>query len=58
MKDKEYIDGICCLYCGKYESNECPIKTASPWSKYDYCNQFRDNMLNQSIPEIIKGENK
>ena len=33
--------GICCEYCIKHEKPECPIKDASPWSRWDdYCGKF------------------
>ena len=56
MQENEGIRGVCCEYCKKYKSNDCPVKTASPWSRWDYCNHFRDKN-NKSIPEILKGSN-
>lgn len=50
MKDKEkklnkapdpLESGMCCEYCLKMETSECPVKTASPWSRWgNYCNEF------------------
>lgn len=54
MKDKEVIFGVCCEYCSKFESDECPVKSASPWSRWDYCNHFREKGTNKTIVDIIK----
>ena len=53
MKDKELIFGVCCEYCNKFEKDECPVKLASPWSRWDYCNHFRDKESGKSIPEML-----
>lgn len=55
MKDTEFIPGVCCEYCKKFETAECPVKTASPWSRWDYCNNFRDNN-DKTLLEIFKEE--
>lgn len=33
---------MCCDCCTKMETKECPLVSASPWSRYgNYCNEFR-----------------
>lgn len=54
METKEYIEGVFCEHCIKYETKDCNVINASPWSKYDYCSHFRDAETNKSLPEIIK----
>ena len=53
MENREMIEGVCCQYCSKAELNGCPIVTASPWSRWDYCNNFRDDR-GKTIPEMLK----
>lgn len=34
-------DEICCEYCTHQLERDCPIKDASPWSKWgNFCNNF------------------
>ena len=54
MKDKELIFGVCCEYCKHFELDSCPVKSGSPWSRWDYCNHFRDIKTGKTIPEMIK----
>lgn len=54
MEDNELIKGVACEYCGKQQNNDCPVKTASPWSRWDYCNHFRHRESGKSIPEALK----
>lgn len=36
--------GVCCQYCIKFEKSACPIKEASPWSRWgDWCSQYERN---------------
>lgn len=36
--------GVCCQYCVKFETKECPVKTASPWSRWhSFCNEYKPN---------------
>ena len=38
------LDGVCCQYCKHFEQNECPVKTASPWSRWgNWCNVYEPN---------------
>ena len=53
MEHNEVIEGVCCEYCIKFKANDCPFSTATPWSRWDYCNHFRDKN-NKSIPELLK----
>ena len=53
MEDKEFVKDVCCEYCKKFDTKDCPISSASLWSRWDYCNHFRDKD-NRTIPEIIK----
>ncbi len=33
--------GVCCQYCIMFEKSACPIKEASPWSRWgDWCSQY------------------
>lgn len=39
--EKAIEEGRCCQYCVDSESDACPIKQASPWSRWsNYCNLF------------------
>lgn len=36
--------GVCCQYCIKFEKSACPIKEASPWSRWgDWCSKYEPN---------------
>jgi len=38
------LDGVCCQYCKHFEQNECPVKTASMWSRWgNWCNVYEPN---------------
>lgn len=54
MKDREIIEGVCCVYCFKFETKDCPIKTADPWSRWNYCSSFEKSGNGKTIPEILK----
>lgn len=41
LMPKTMFKGVCCAYCNKFECQECPVKTAAPWSKWaDYCAEY------------------
>ena len=41
------LEGVCCQYCKHFEQNECPVKTASPWSRWkNWCNCYEPNPKN------------
>ena len=45
--------GMCCEYCLKQETSECPVKTASPWSRWgNYCNEFVGNRIERFEKEF------
>lgn len=32
----------CCVICEKFETGDCPVSSADPWSKYkNYCSEFK-----------------
>jgi hypothetical protein len=42
--EPKQIDGVCCQYCIKFEQPSCPVKTASPWSRWgNWCNAYHPN---------------
>jgi len=42
--EPKQIDGVCCQYCAKYLHIDCPVKTASPWSRWgNWCNAYHPN---------------
>lgn len=48
-----YIDGICCELCIKNSQFDCPIQTASIWSRWkNFCNEFIDSN-GKTIEQII-----
>lgn len=57
MNDREMIKGVYCEVCEYFEDTNCPIKSASPWSRYSYCSCFRDEKTGETIPEIYKRNN-
>ena len=47
------IVGLCCEYCIKHETNDCPVDNASPWSRWaNFCNEFVDNK-NRTISSFM-----
>jgi hypothetical protein len=35
------LKGVCCQYCAHFEQDECPVKIASPWSRWgNWCNVY------------------
>lgn len=53
MNARETINDVCCEYCAKFEQTDCPVKQASPWSRWDYCCQFRHKIGDRTISEIL-----
>ena len=52
--DKNYYEGIACVLCSKQEQSECPVKTASPWSKYyNFCNEYESLKTGDSIIDVL-----
>lgn len=46
------VQGVCCQYCLKFEEHSCPVKTASPWSRWkNYCSEYAPN--NKEYPEAL-----
>jgi hypothetical protein len=40
----EILLGVCCEFCKKMEGPECPVKEASPWSRWkSYCGEYEPN---------------
>jgi hypothetical protein len=38
------LQGVCCEFCRKKETYECPVKKASPWSRWaDWCSRYEKN---------------
>lgn len=38
------LPNVCCAYCLKFETGECPVKSASPWSRWgNWCNEYERN---------------
>jgi len=39
--DTGFVKGVCCAYCKHFEKESCPIKEASPWSRWkNYCSEY------------------
>lgn len=37
----ELLEGVCCQYCVHFETIECPVRTAAPWSRWkNWCNEY------------------
>ncbi len=44
MSGCKMVNGVCCQYCIKFEQPLCPVKTASPWSRWgNFCNAYEHN---------------
>ena len=38
----ELLNGVCCQYCQHFETSECPVQTASPWSRWgNWCSEYQ-----------------
>ncbi len=63
MSERDYmIVGLCCELCKKQGTDDCPVKTASPWSRWeDFCDKFIDEKTGQGVKDVcieIWGEHK
>lgn len=48
------IAGICCEYCIKQETNDCPVENASPWSRWNnFCSEY-ENDNGRTISSYMK----
>ena len=44
MERTMIIEGVCCQYCKHFEQDECPVKTAAPWSPWrSFCSDYEPN---------------
>ena len=35
------VEGVCCAYCAKFNTAQCPIITANNWSRWkNFCNEY------------------
>jgi hypothetical protein len=35
------VIGVCCAYCRHFDKPACPVKQASPWSRFkDFCGEY------------------
>ena len=51
MIEDDLLVGVCCQYCTKFEG-ECPIKNASPWSRWkNFCSEYDPNK--DKYPEAL-----
>jgi len=47
------IDGVCCQYCEHFESRDCPVGAASPWSRWrDFCGKYEPNKKEEDAVTI------
>ncbi len=45
------LPGVCCAFCGKFEKPDCPVKSASPWSRWEHwCVEYEKN---SAYPEAL-----
>ena len=36
------LNGVCCAFCADFEKKECPVVTASPWSRWsNFCSEYK-----------------
>ena len=50
----ELIVGICCEYCIKFESGDCPVINADSWSRHkNFCSEF-ENGEGDNIKEAFE----
>jgi len=46
-----YLKGVCCELCQHVRTDNCPVESAAPWSRwYDWCGNYRPN------PEIAEAK--
>jgi len=59
MTDMYMTDGICCNLCSHFETEECVVKNASPWSRHlQFCAIFRHKESDRTIKEVLKNKIK
>ena len=52
--DAGLVMGVCCAYCKHFEKESCPIKEASPWSKWrNYCSEYIPDTENPHAEYLI-----
>lgn len=44
----------CCENCIKMETSDCPIKEASPWSRWDHCCNFKPTKESEDSDILAK----
>jgi hypothetical protein len=53
-----YVDGVCCQYCRWFETPQCPVTDASPWSRWkNWCNMYTPNP-DESEAKMIRLEDE
>lgn len=54
------VNGICCEYCTKQETKDCPVKRGVPWSRWkNFCSEFEHKETNKNITKVyLSKENK
>jgi hypothetical protein len=53
------LQGVCCEFCRKKETDECPVTSASPWSRWkNFCSEYeKGNHLDAlTIREAVTNE--
>ncbi len=41
MSRDPLLEGVCCKYCTKSDTQACPVMKAAPWSRWsDFCGQY------------------
>ena len=52
MSKNTIIKGVCCQYCTEFEKHSCPVKSASPWSRWgNFCSAYNPNK--KSFPDAL-----
>ncbi len=42
---EQMVPAVCCRLCLKFQTKDCPVKTASPWSSWkDFCSKYIPNI--------------
>ena len=42
------LPGVCCAFCVHHKTDACPVKTASPWNRWEgYCGSYEPNLDNR-----------
>jgi hypothetical protein len=56
MEEDKYLDGVCCGFCAKFERRECPVKGASPWSRWqNWCSEYEPDPAQIEAKTIEEG---